>query len=284
MKPSTLNSQLSTVKAPAKINLSLDILGKRPDGYHDLRTVMASVSLFDELTLTLTRRGPGEEKFSAETEGADLPGGEGNLAVRAARLFMESRNITGVSVHIHILKRIPVCAGLGGGSSDAAAVLRVLNHWHGEGEIREGGPEPPPLHEIASRLGSDVPYCLRGGVCLCAGRGEVLTPQPPLPDCRIVISTPPVAVSTAEMFQLFDKLNDEELALAGFYDNVFEVIKPLPPVAEIKGILLGAGAEFAAMSGSGPSVFGIFASENSAKSAYDKLRVNFPKTYLTKPV
>jgi 4-diphosphocytidyl-2-C-methyl-D-erythritol kinase len=276
-------------KAPAKINLSLDILNTRPDGYHDLRTVMASVSLFDDLTLTLTPCLTGKEKFSAETEGELLPEGEGNLAVRAARLFMECHGLSGISVHIHIKKRIPISAGLGGGSSDAAAVLRALEHWHRGDETRGHGAQTegrgrPSLQGIALRLGSDVPYCLHGGVCLCEGRGEVLTPLPPLPDCFIILSTPQIAVSTAGMFGLFDKLSNEELALASFLDNVFEAVIDLPPVAEIKGFLLGAGAEKAAMSGSGPTVFGIFTDETNAKSVCDKLLSHFPKTYLTKPV
>jgi 4-diphosphocytidyl-2-C-methyl-D-erythritol kinase len=273
-------------KAPAKINLSLDILGKRPDGYHDLRTVMASVSLFDELCLTLTPCREGEERFSAETEGEALPEGDGNLAVRAARLFMEARGPVGCSVHVHIKKRIPVSAGLGGGSSDAAAVLRILSGVPPDqiSAAAGTGGRTPTLQEIALELGSDVPYCLRGGVCLCEGRGEVMKPLPPLPDCWIVLSTPPIAISTAEMFDKFDKLSEEKLALASFMDNVFESVIDLPPIAEIKGILIGAGAEKAAMSGSGPTVFGIFASETNAKTAFDTLRVNFPKTYLTKPV
>jgi 4-diphosphocytidyl-2-C-methyl-D-erythritol kinase len=118
----------------------------------------------------------------------------------------------------------------------------------------------------------------------CLGRGEILTPLPPLPDCRIVLSVPDVAVSTAEMFAKYDKLSEENIAMAKFFDNVFESVTDLPPVAEIKGILLGAGADFAAMSGSGPSVFGIFASETDAISACDKLHGKFPKTYLVKPV
>jgi 4-diphosphocytidyl-2-C-methyl-D-erythritol kinase len=259
-------------KAPAKINLSLEITGKRPDGYHDLKTVMASVSLYDELTVALTPCPDGEESFSAKTTGAELPKDDGNLAVRAARLFMESAGITGRSIHIDIVKNIPVSAGLGGGSSDAAAVLRVLNGWR----------KHPSLHETALRLGSDVPYCLHGGVCLAAGRGEILTPLPPLPYCWIVLCTPPVAVSTAEMFAKFDKLSDEKLALGAFLDNIFEIVEPLPHVAEIKGFLLGEGAEKAGMSGSGPTVFGIFTTQTCAKSAQDKLRANFPKTYLAK--
>jgi 4-diphosphocytidyl-2-C-methyl-D-erythritol kinase len=265
---------LKTIKAPAKINLSLDITGKRPDGYHNIKSVMASVSLYDELTITLTPCPGGGERFSAASAGCKLPEGDGNLAVRAARLFMESAGIIGWSVHIGIIKNIPISAGLGGGSSDAAAVLRALNGWR----------KHPSLWELALQLGSDVPYCLHGGVCLCEGRGEILTPLPLLPECWIVLCTPPVAVSTAEMFAKYDSLSKESLALGAFLDNIFEIVEPLPPVAEIKGILLGAGAENAAMSGSGPTVFGIFSSEICAKSAYDKLLVNFPKTYLVKPV
>jgi 4-diphosphocytidyl-2-C-methyl-D-erythritol kinase len=248
-------------RAPAKINLSLEILGKRPDGYHDLRTVMASVSLYDELTITLTPCEAGAENYTACADGVD---GD-NLAAEAARLF----SVAGWSVHVDIEKRIPIGAGLGGGSSDAAAVLRVLDGWAAETDGRR-----PLLQKIALQLGSDVPYCLHGGVCLAGGRGEMLTPLPPLPPCRILLCTPPVRVSTAEMFAKFDPAKHKS-----FEDIIF-----LPEVGQIKQVLLECGASQAAMSGSGPTVFGIFDDESQTKTAFEKLYPTFPTTFITQPV
>jgi 4-diphosphocytidyl-2-C-methyl-D-erythritol kinase len=259
-------------KAPAKINLSLDILGKRADGYHDLKTVMASVSLYDDLTLTFTPCGAGAEMFTAYAGGVESD----NLAADAAGLFMRAAGISGWSIHIHIEKRIPVGAGLGGGSSNAAAVLRALDGWR---SIPKN-----TLANLAFELGSDVPYCLRGGVCLAQGRGEILTPLPPLPECRIVLCTPPVCVSTAEAFRKYDALDPLNQALAKMLDNAFEAVILLPEIAEIKDIMTGAGASQAMMSGSGPTVFGIFDDETQAKTAYENLYPAFPKTFITKPV
>ena len=253
-------------KAPAKINLALDILGKRPDGYHDLKTVMASVSLYDDLAITLTPCEAGAETFTARAEGVE---GD-NLAALAAGLFM--KHCPGWGVHIDIEKRIPVSAGLGGGSSDAAAVLRALNEWH---------PIPEEaLRALAPAIGSDVPYCLHGGVCMAEGRGEVLTPLGPLPDCQIVLVTPPITVSTAEAFRRFDKKG----APPWPGGNDFEDILQIPAVTKLKQALRAAGASNAMMSGSGPTVFGIFHDQKRAETAFDTLRAQFPKTYLTAPV
>ncbi|MDR0324679.1 MAG: 4-(cytidine 5'-diphospho)-2-C-methyl-D-erythritol kinase [Oscillospiraceae bacterium] len=263
MKAVTLHA-----KAPAKINLGLDIVGKRDDGYHDLRTIMASVSLYDTLTITLTPCETGEETFTASAEGVE---GD-NLAARAARLFMQRNDLTGWRVHIHIDKRIPISAGLGGGSSDAAAVLRILHEWRPMAQNALAG--------LALELGSDVPYCLHGGTCLAEGRGEVLTPLAPLADCWVVLVTPPVSISTVEAFRRYD----EKAVPPRLEGNVFEDLLSIPVVAEIKQTLTGAGASNAMMSGSGPTVFGIFEDENRAKTAFDTLRAEFPKTFLTKPV
>jgi 4-diphosphocytidyl-2-C-methyl-D-erythritol kinase len=244
-------------KAPAKVNLQLEILGKRPDGYHDLRSVMASVSLYDDIAVTLTPCRPGEETYTASAAGVE---GE-NLAAKAARLF----GIPGRSIDIAIEKRIPVGAGLGGGSSDAAAVLRVLDGW-----AERTGCCRPSLCKLALELGSDVPYCLRGGVCLAQGRGEILTPLPPMGDCRVVLCVPPVFVSTADMFTKIDRTG------ARFFEDVTDI----PEVLEIKRTFTETGAEKAAMSGSGPAVFGIFSDECQAKTAQEKLLPTFPKTFL----
>lgn len=272
-------------KAYAKINLALDILGKRADGYHDLKTVMASVSLCDDLEITLTPCADGRERFAAESNNPALPTDDNNLAVKAARLFFHAAGVAGYEVHIRIEKRIPVCAGLGGGSSDAAAVLRALSSRF---------PMPESILEsLALKLGSDVPYCLRGGVCLAEGRGERLTPLLPLPDCHIVLTVPPVRVSTAAAFQsvtvpavktdwalLTDALRRGDIsAIAGSMDNAFPDI-----YSEALDSLLREGALGAVMSGSGPSVFGVFHDEAIANQAVRNLRAFFLNTFLTKPV
>ena len=257
-------------KAPAKINLSLDLLGKRDDGYHDLRSVMASISLYDDLHIMLRPCKAGRGLFTAQAAGVR----KGNLTSLAVKLFMQAAGARGWSAHVRVEKRIPLSAGLGGGSSDAAAVLRALDKWAAvQTAVRR-----PDLQELALKLGSDVPYCLRGGVCLAEGRGERLTPLPPLPECWIVLSVPAINVSTVRMFQLFDLSGRRE------GDNVFETVNPHPEVGEIKQVLLQAGASKALMSGSGPSVFGIFDDETQAADAVQTLKPIFPKTFLTVPV
>jgi 4-diphosphocytidyl-2-C-methyl-D-erythritol kinase len=264
-------------KAYAKINLSLDILGKREDGFHDLRSVMASVSLFDDLEITLTPCDKGTETYTAFAEGVE---GD-NIAAGAARSFMESAGVTGWSAAIHIEKRIPVCAGLGGGSSNAAAVLRALAGWI-DGSVY---PLKRTLPELAAELGSDVPYCLRGGVCLAEGRGERLTPLAPLPEhWHIILCSPPLKVSTAEAFAKYDALDPLSQGLAKMSENVFEAVTFFPEINEIKSVMLDAGASNAAMSGSGPAVFAVFDDETQANTAFEKLYPTFPATFALRPV
>lgn len=278
--------------APAKINLALDVLGKRTDGYHDLKMVMASVSLYDSLTITLTPVGRGDETFIANSTDPRLPQNDENIAARAARLFMRRVGITGWSCHIYIEKNIPVCAGLGGGSSDAAAVLRALGAWHPISE--------EILAALALELGSDVPYCLHGGLCLAEGRGEILTPLPPLQDCHIVLSTPPTSVSTAVAFgrldidnlsgrplwtELIGMLRKQDLiGTARHLANVFETAGAPCEIACIEEAMLESGAQGAVMSGTGPSVLGVFDDAMLAGKAFEILRVQFPNTFIVNPV
>ena len=180
-------------KAYAKLNLSLDILGRRPDGYHDLRMVMASVDLCDEVAVSL--RTDGEIRLACE--GIRLPIDGRNLAVRAAQAFFDAAGIR-PGADIFLRKKIPVGSGMAGGSSDGAAVLRALDRLTGTGMT------PERLRAVGLTVGSDVPYCVSGGVALAEGRGERLTPQPDLPECRIVICKPPFPVSTPELFRASD--------------------------------------------------------------------------------
>ena len=281
------------VQAYAKLNLSLDILGKRPDGYHELRMVMQSISLAD--TLTLTEHGGEGLRVRANLH--FLPTGERNLAAAAALRFWEARGQEPEDLDIAIEKRIPVCAGMAGGSSDAAAVLRALN-------ARAGEPfSPRELAKVGERVGSDVPYCVLGGTALAEGRGEVLTPLPPLPRCWVVVCKPDFPVSTPELFAQADRVKlrrrpDTKGILAALEAgdlggvarrmyNVFEDVMPrrlYVRVAEIKNELIQRGALGANMSGSGPTAFGLFDRREAAEEALAALRERYRDTFLCETV
>lgn len=281
-----------TVPAYAKLNLTLDVLGKRPDGYHDLRMVMQSITLADELTVAA---GPGCG-ITMRTDLAFLPCDGRNLAAAAAQRFLEHTGRS-LAVEIELRKRIPVCAGMGGGSSDAAAVLRALN------ELAGGGLPPLELAGIGASVGSDVPYCVLGGTALAEGRGEKLTPLPPLPACALVVCKPPFPISTPALFGalagkklrrrpdtagLLDALSNGDLrGVAQRMYNVFEDV--LPPrqgrtVAEVKARLIAGGALGACMSGTGPTVFGLFDDSAAAEETAAELRVDFEDVFVTEAV
>ena len=282
-----------TLQAPAKINLTLDILGTRPDGYHEMDMVMQSVSLCDEITLDLGSPGG----IRAESGLRFLPNDKGNLAVAAAVAFRKATGQTWEDLHIGIRKHIPVCAGTAGGSSDAAAVLRGLNDLTGAGLDREA------LARIGQEVGSDVPYCVLGGTALARGRGEILTPLPSLPPCHIVLCQPAFSISTPALFRAWDKKKRrlrpdtngmlEALAQGDLVGvgrrmfNVFEgVLNPQQrrEIESIKNALIQAGALGAAMSGSGPTVLGLFDREDLAGEAVRQLRKTYDEVFLTQPV
>lgn len=270
-----------TVTAPAKLNLTLDVLGRREDGYHDMKMVMISVSLADAVTLTTE---PGEGVV-LKTGLGFLPTDERNLAVSAALRLREAAGADLGKLTIELDKRVPVCAGMAGGSSDAAAVLRGLNELLGLGlSVRE-------LMEIGARVGSDVPYCVLGGAALAEGRGEVLTPLPPMPRCWVVLVKPEFPVSTPELFKRIDGMKLrchpdtagmlaalEAGDLAGVNRRLYNVFEEvLPPrkrerVGELKRELLEHGALGAGMSGTGPTVFGLFDSEDAARRAHQAVK------------
>lgn len=277
--------------ANAKINLTLDILRKREDGYHDLQMVMQSVSLADELTIAPAQ---GEEG-TALSDLHFLPTGGKNLAQMAAAAFRQATGL-GDEVDVSIRKHIPVCAGLAGGSADAAAVLCAMNELAGAGLSRA------ELAKIGERVGSDVPFCVTGGTALAEGRGERLTPLSPLPPCHIVICKPPFSISTP---QLFSRVNVRKIVrrpdtagvaaaleagdLAGVARrmyNVFEdVLEPrrLAVIREVEGVLIDCGALGASMSGSGPSVFGLFGGEAQAREAKARLEESWRDVFLCAP-
>lgn len=282
-----------TVDAPAKLNLTLDVLRRREDGYHDLRMVMQSVSLSDTLTIALGTGRP----LSVRTNLSFLPNNEKNLAAAAALLLEQVSGRDAGGLAIEIEKRIPVCAGMGGGSSDAAAVLRALNEALGTGY------SPAELARLGERVGADVPYCVLGGTALAEGKGERLTPLPALPPCHVVLCKPAFSISTPELFRVLDStrlrcrpdteglieaLRAEDLGGAArrLY-NVFEDVLPARQrevVREIRTVLVHHGALGVNMSGTGPTVFGLFDSSAQAKGAWEALRESHRETYLTKTV
>ena len=267
------------LKAMAKINLGLDVLGKRENGYHDVRMVMQSVYLYDEVKIT-KRKEPG---IVLSTNLGFLPSGEGNIAYKAAQLLMDEFQI-GQGVDIVLDKHIPVAAGLAGGSSDAAAVLFGMNRLFG---LKLSQKE---LMERGVKLGADVPYCIMRGTVLAEGIGENLTVLPAMPKCTVLIAKPPVSVSTKTVYEALDAQEITEhpdidgiisglekgdvRAVASSMGNVLEgVTIPMHPViAEIKKEMMDAGALGAMMSGSGPTVFGLFDNRAAAKAAQRRIR------------
>ena len=252
-----------TLKAPAKINLALEVAGKRPDGYHEVAMIMQSVSLHDTLILSLQ-----ESDITLMCDRPELPCDHSNLAYRAAELL---RREVGVArgVKIELNKRIPLAAGLAGGSTDAAAVLKGLNRLWGLAL------SPVELEQLAARLGSDVPFCLWGGTSLATGRGEILTPLPDFAGHGVVLANPPLHVSTAWVYGNYrgttgNRRRDiaslrhsiEQQDFAAVADTLFNDLETVtvpayPQVAEIKEQLLQAGAAGVLMSGSGPTVFAL---------------------------
>jgi len=280
---------IETSPAYAKINISLDIVSKRADGYHNISTVMQTVGLSDEITVEY-KKGEG---ISVDAGLPYLPGDERNIATKAALAFYEHTGIKGYHTLIKIKKSIPVCAGLGGGSTDGACVLRLLNKLYKTELDRK------TLEELGSLIGSDVPFSIDGGTKHAEGRGEILTDLPQIKHSYIVICKPPFTCSTPELFGrikcekirarpdtegLIKALEENDLGgVARRMYNVFEDVLPRgkPEIAEIKSILLDNSALGAVMTGSGPSVFGIFDNKENAQNAYEKLKADYKECYLT---
>ena len=279
------------VQARAKLNLTLDVLGKRPDGYHDMRMIMQSIDLTDRLTLAEN----GGVGLRVRTNLHFLPNNEKNLAAQAALRWWEARGRSPRGLDIEIEKHIPVCAGMAGGSSDAAAVLRALNAMEPL--------SPPELARVGESVGSDVPYCVLGGTALAEGRGEVLTPLPPLPKCWVVLCKPEFSISTPALFARIDSVRlrcrpDTQGAVAALKAgdlqevarrlyNVFEDALPdhrRTRVNDIKNLLIQCGALGSSMSGTGPTVFGLFDNEGLAREAYDRLADLGGEVFLTQTV
>lgn len=267
-------------KAYAKLNISLDVMAKRPDGYHDMLMVMQTVSLWDDVRISINDEG----RFGASSNLRFIPGDERNLAVKAAMRYFAAAGLGDKGAHISMQKRIPVGAGMAGGSADAAAVLRALER-HYEGRL---GREK--LMELAAEVGSDVPFCVMGGTALAEGRGEILSPLPPMPDCFFVICKPEFSISTPELFKKLDSVHSRRHPdTAGIIQaiekgdlsqicrrmyNVFEDVddRRMRIVSQIKGQLLDNGALSAMMTGTGSAVFGVYDDEQKACEAAKLLR------------
>lgn len=279
-------------EAYAKINLGLDVIGKRANGYHDLRMVMQMVDIHDTITIC---KQP-EAGIVLSTNKGELPINEDNLIYKAAKLLMEEKKIT-TGVRINLEKRIPIAAGMAGGSTDCAATLEGMN------ELFQLGFTKKELMEYGVKLGADVPYCLMKSTALSEGIGEVLTPVSPMPDCYLVIAKPPISVSTKYVYEhlnieglvthpdidgMIEQLAKKDLkAVASYLENVLETvtIPEYPVIEEIKVMMINQGGIGALMSGSGPTVFGIFEDEVKAKQAAKEIQESkkADQVYIVKP-
>ncbi|MGN0372927.1 MAG: 4-(cytidine 5'-diphospho)-2-C-methyl-D-erythritol kinase [Enterocloster sp.] len=269
------------LKAHGKINLALDVLGRREDGYHEVRMIMQTVGLHDRIDIYRTA----EPGIRLKTNLFYLPDNEQNLAYKAARLLMDEFGVKeGVSINLR--KFIPVSAGMAGGSTDGATVLFGVNKMFDLGLSTE------QLMERAVKLGADVPYCLMRGTALSQGIGEKLTPLPPVPQCQVLIAKPAVSVSTRVVYEsldamklmpedhpdidgMLDAIRRQDLReVAGKFGNVLELVTAgrYPVIGQIEQVMKDCGAVNAMMSGSGPTVFGLFTSPAAAESAYEELR------------
>ena len=266
-------------KAYAKVNIGLDVLRRRTDGYHEVRMIMQTVDIFDELIIEKRE----QAGIELQTDNSKLPLDGNNLVCKAAELLFRERNIT-EGVKVTLTKRIPIAAGMAGGSSDAAAAMRGLN------ELFEMGYSISQLQQLGVTLGADIPYCIAGGTMLSEGIGEILTPLPAPPACHLVVAKPDIDVSTGFVYGnlhadsldyhpdidgMIEALKNGSMkGIADRLGNVLETVtvKEYPVIDRIKETLRAEGAENALMSGSGPTVFGIFGQKETAEAAAAEVR------------
>lgn len=277
-----------TVHAPAKLNLALDVTGRREDGYHTLRTVMQTIDWCDTVTVDLTA----DDAIHLSCDGG-IPADERNIAYRAAALFRERTGLReGCTVTVR--KHIPAEAGMAGGSTDGAAVLKALN------ELTGSPLSQAELLALAAEIGADVPFCVLGGTALATGMGTELTPLPPLPDCTFVVVKPEGGVSTPEAYRLLDSaptllhpdvdslcaaLQSGDLdGVIACMGNSFEALLALPHTAAIVAALKDGGAAHAMLTGSGSAVFGIFKDKAAAEAVAAALQATYPLTRVCKPI
>ncbi len=274
------------LKANAKINLSLDVVGKRNDGYHELETVMCEIPLYDIVSVKKS------DKIKVKCNLPYIPSDSRNIAFKAAEAFFKYTGIES-GAEINIKKNIPVCAGLAGGSTDGAAVLKALNL------IFDTDLSEEDLEKIGDTVGKDIPFCLRGGVCLAKGTGDKLTPIGEISDCYIVLVKPDkINVSTKDIFTKFDAektelhpytsgiveaIEKKDInTLARMMYNVLENVTSSvhPVICEIKNSFISDGAIGAVMSGSGPSVFAVFSDKTLAEKSFVSMKKTYKQTFL----
>ena len=278
------------IKAYAKINLSLDVVGKRSDGYHLLEMIMQTIDLYDEITVEKI-----EKDIKIRCNKSYVPTDERNLAYKAAKMFLEKYKIKS-GVEIFIKKNIPVSAGLAGGSTDAAGVLKLMNRLF---EINASDEE---LMEMGLPLGADVPYCIKGGTCLCEGVGEVITELPRFKDKIVVLVKPPFGVSTKGVYQEFNierskihpdtnklinaiKSNDLKYVsknMKNLLENV--TLKKHKVLISIKEEMRYYGAIGTMMSGSGPTIFALFDDMQKAQKTFEKMKEKYKDVYITRTI
>lgn len=278
------------VKAYAKINLMLDIVSKRTDNYHDLFMIMQSVGIYDTVSVERTEG----NQISISSNVNDIPLDERNIAYKAADAFFAANRITDTGIKIHIVKRIPHAAGLAGGSADGAAVIAALNQLYNT-DLTENA-----LCKIGVKVGADVPFCITGGTLLSQGIGDILSKVQPLKKCYILLAKPNYGVNTGFAYSQFDTfgkvhtpdkfgmlcaIQSRELQqICDKMENVFEQFIEVPNRIDIKQTMRSNGALGVCMSGSGPTIFGIFDDENKASDALNELQKYTDDLHLCRPV
>ena len=280
------------LNAYAKINLGLDVIGRLPNGYHEVKMIMQSVGICDELAFEKQPSG-----ITVTTDSGDLPTDENNLIYRAAKLLLDTCAVK-EGVRIHLTKRIPIAAGMAGGSTDAAATLKAVNQLFRFGKTKE------ELMELGVKIGADVPYCILGGTALAEGIGERLTPLPPMPNCHLLVAKPDINVSTKYVYTTLDAapilfhpdidgmtaaiFAGDLTGITAKLGNVLETVTvPAHPIiSKIKEKFLELGSDGVLMSGSGPTVFGIFSDKTAAEKAYASMKQSSlaGQVFLTIPV
>lgn len=278
------------VKAAAKINLMLDILKKLPNGYHSLFMIMQSIDLYDNVTV----ENNSVNEIIIKCNKAGVPCNEKNIAHKCAKAFFDYCNVEDRGVTIEIEKNIPMAAGVAGGSADGAAVLYCLN------KIYNTNLTDKELCNIGNKVGADIPFSLTGGTAVTLGTGNVIASVTDLPECYIVLAKPDQDVSTPEAYEEFDALtrvrhldrvsmidavsNGDYEKICLLCGNVFEQAVEVPKRPHIKGVMRKCGADACCMSGSGPTVFGLFSNKENAEQCYDKLCKKYDNVFICKPV
>jgi len=278
------------VKAYGKINISLDVVGKREDGYHLLKMIMQNVDLYDSLSFQKCNKG-----INISCNKPYIPTDEKNLVYKAAKLFMDTYNIS-EGINIYLKKNIPVAAGMAGGSADAAAVFKALREVFGI-EVDDS-----ELMDLGVKIGADVPYCIMGGTALCEGIGDIITPLAPFKNQILVLVKPNFGVSTKEVYKNLDtskifkhpdtdalikamkeeKLEDVCSGMKNLLENV--TLRKYPVLKRIKEDMIRMGAMGAMMSGSGPTIFAFFDDMLKAQRCYDKFKIQYKEVYITRTI